>query len=591
MPTAEQEERILKGIAASPGVAHGPAFLFLRKEFEVPSYQIPEDRREEEVARFELGLLETRKQISLIRAEIAEKLGEDEAQIFDAHLLVLEDRALIEETIREVVDTGFNIEYCFQRVATRYIDAFSNIDDDYIKERVSDIRDVSRRLLHNLMGRSDSSMGRLSEQTIIVADDVTPSDSASLERSRVLALVTDQGSRTSHAVIMARSISVPAVVGLHDITGQISTGDHLLVDGYDGVVIINPTEQSLYRYGQISVQRQNIQRLFLKVRDMPAQTRDGHTLTIRINADGYEDAGVLRTSGGNGVGLFRTEGLFLRSSGFPDEEEQYRAYRRVVEAVDPGPVVIRTLDLGGDKIPRSGFVHYEEANPFLGYRALRYCLEHQGVFRDQLRAILRASAHGDVRVMYPMVTNLAELLEANRLLESCKTDLKKRGQAFRDDLPVGCMIEVPAAALIADQLARHCVFFSVGTNDLIQYLMAVDRLNDRIAHLYDPAHPAVLRTLANLVEVKERQGIHLSVCGEMAAEGAYALLLYGLGVDELSVVPSAVPELKYLVRNMVLSDAKALAKELLEAGEPAETVRRLQAFYRERLEGTECPPS
>ena len=320
MPPDQRKEIILRGVPASPGVAQGPAFVFFRKELEIPSYHVESDRREEEISRFELALLETRRQISAIRAEIEEKLGEDEARIFDAHQLVLEDRALIEETVTEVFESGFNIEYCFHQVSSRYIEAFARIDDEYLKERVNDIRDVSRRVLHNLMGQGDALVGRLAEEKVIVADDLSPSDTAHFERGKVLAIVTDQGSRTSHAVIMARSADVPAVVGLHDATEKIEDGDILLVDGFDGLCIINPSPETLFRYGKIRIQRQTIRRLFETAVPLPCQSLDGEKLNILLNIEGHEDLEALRRSGAEGVGLFRTEGLFIRTDRFPSEE-------------------------------------------------------------------------------------------------------------------------------------------------------------------------------------------------------------------------------------------------------------------------------
>ncbi len=579
MAPPEKEEIILKGIPASPGVGHGPALVFLQKALDIPSYEVSEDKRGHEIERFEQALLETREQISEISAEIRDKLGEEEASIFDAHLLVLEDKALIDDTIREVEESGLNIEYCLQQVCSRYIEAFQNIDDSYIKERVTDIKDVSHRLLANLMGHTHFRIGNITEQTIIVSEDLTPSDTASIEKGKVLGLVTDAGSRTSHAVIMARSIEVPAVVALKDATVQIKTGDILLIDGYDGIVIINPTKDSLFRYGKLKVERQSIQRVFDAEIFKSAQTRDGHKVKLMANIEGFEDPENLKKCGADGVGLYRTEALFLRGDKFPEEEEQFEAYRLMVETFKPHPVIIRTLDLGGDKTLGSGLLEYLEDNPFMGFRAIRYCLENTEVFKIQLRAILRAGAYGNAKIMYPMISSHKELIEANQVLEEAKDELVADGREFDADLQVGSMIEVPSAAYTIDLLADHCQFFSIGTNDLIQYLLAVDRVNDRIAHLYEPNHPAVMRTLKSIIDAAHSKGIPVGVCGEIAGDPLYAILLFGMGVDDLSVTPIALPEIKFMVRNLNMKDAEKLAETVLGLDDPISIYDELREFY------------
>lgn len=578
-----REEIVIKGIAASPGIARGPASIIVRREFEIPKHPVPPEGREEEISRFEQGLLETRRQIRAIRAEVAEKLSDDEASIFDAHQMVLEDRALIEETIREVVEGGFNIEYSFQQVANRYIDAFSRIKDDYIKERATDIRDVSRRLLGNLLGRTEIGLSTWETSNIIVADDLSPSDTAHLEAGKVIAIATDGGSRTSHSVIMARSLNVPCVVGLKDATTRLRPDDEVLVDGFEGVVIINPSEQSLYRYGQLQEKREYIQRQFETTKDQPATTRDGKTLTLQMNVDGSEKEEILRGSGATGVGLYRTENLFLSTREFPDEESQYLHYRRIVETVAPHPVTIRTLDLGGDKNPHNSLYGYEEANPFMGFRAIRFCLDNPGVFKEQLRAILRASAHGPVRVMYPMIASCEEVIAANAALEESKAELREKGIAFDENLERGCMIEVPSAAVITDLLAEHCDFFSIGTNDLVQYMLAVDRVNDRIAHLYEPNNPAVLRALNFIFQAGHRTKKPVSVCGELAGDPIYAVLLFGMGAEQLSLTWGAIPEIKYLIRQIEFAEARELATTVLRLQTAADIARCLRQFYCEHI--------
>jgi len=584
MEARAKNEVVVQGIAASQGIAYGQVFLYIQSDVEIPSYQVDADKRIEEISRFEHALLVTRQQIQKIRDEVEKNLGPDEARIFDAHLLVLEDQALISETIREFETTSKNIETCFNKVSQRYIKAFSEIDDEYLRERAGDIRDVAQRMLQNLLGQAGQNLSKLADKRAVVANDISPSDAASIDRSQAIALVTDSGSKTSHAVIVARSMKIPAVVGVRDMTRRVRNGDWILVDGYDGMVIINPTEQTLFRYGKIQLQKKGFEQRMFDASKLPAVTLDGAAVILRANIEKVDEIGLVRENSASGVGLFRTEFLYLSDNRVPSEEEQYAAYKAVAEAFPDDPVVIRTLDLGGDK-PMAGNPELfpEESNPFLGFRAIRFCLEHKDIFKDQLRAILRASAHGNVKLMYPMISGSEELARANAVLEECRVELKKGGAAFDAKMAVGAMIEIPSAAVTADILAKECDFFSIGTNDLIQYLLAIDRLNDRIAHLYEPTHPAVLRTIKQIVDEAHRQKIKVSVCGEMAGDPVYVPLLLGLGVDELSMTPPLLPAVKYLVRAMKMSEAKKLAKEALELTSPKEIYALADAFCRERV--------
>jgi phosphotransferase system enzyme I (PtsI) len=579
-----KSEVTVQGISASHGIAYGQVFLYLQSDLEVPSYQVDPDKRIEEVSRFEHALLITRGQIQKIRDEVEKNLGADEARIFDAHMLVLEDQALISETIRDFESTGRNIETCFNAVSQRYVQAFSEIDDEYLRERAGDIRDVAQRVLANLMGQAAGNLSRLVEKRIVVANDISPSDAASIDRSHALAIVTDTGSKTSHAVIVARSMKVPAVVGSRNLTSQVRNGDWILVDGYDGVIVINPTEQTLFRYGKIQLQKKSFEQRLFAANRQPCVTLDGVAVTLRANIEKEDEVSLVKEYLASGVGLFRTEFLYLNASRIPTEDEQYAAYRTVAEQLAPAPVVIRTLDLGGDK-PITGnpelFPH--EDNPFLGFRAIRFCLENLELFKDQLRAILRASAHGHVRLMYPMISGCEELDRANAVLDECRNELRIKGVPFDEKLPVGCMIEIPSAACTADLLAAKNDFFSIGTNDLIQYLLAIDRVNDRIAHLYEPTHPAVVRTLSQIVHEAHRAKIRVSVCGEMAGDPVLAPLLIGLGVDELSMTPPLLPAVKFAVRAMTMSDARALASQSLTLKGAKEILALCETFYRARV--------
>jgi len=577
-------EITVPGISASQGIAYGQIFVFIQSDVEVPNYQVDADKRVAEVARFEKALVATRQQISKIKNEVEKNLGPEEAMIFDAHLLVLEDQALIGETIREFETSGRNIETCFNQISSRYIQAFSEIDDEYLRERAGDIRDVAQRVLQNLLGQAENSLSKLADKRIVVATDISPSDSASIDRGQALALVTDSGSRTSHAVIVARSMKVPAVVGVRDLTTRVHNGDWAIVDGYDGIVILNPSETTLFRYGKIQEQKKTFESRLLKANDQPAVTLDGAKVSLMANIERVDELPMVNEYKAQGVGLYRTEYLFLNSARLPTEQEQFIAYQTVVKALAPHPVIIRTLDIGGDK-PMMGHPHLfpKEDNPFMGFRAIRFCLVHTDIFKDQLRAILLASAYGKVQLMYPMISGAEELAKANVVLEECKAELRARGAAFDEKLDVGAMIEIPSAAATVDLLAKQCAFFSIGTNDLIQYLLAIDRVNDRIAHLYEPTHPAVIRTLKQVVDEAHKRGVPVSVCGEMAGDPIFTPLLLGLGVDGLSMSPAWLPSVKYLVRAMTMADAKALAAKALEMSSPKEIYAMCDAFYRERV--------
>jgi phosphotransferase system enzyme I (PtsI) len=585
MDPQAKSELVIQGIAASKGIAHGQVFLYLQSELEVPLYTVDADKRGAEIARFEQALVVTRQQISEIQDQVAQNLSAEEALIFDAHQLVLEDQALIGETIRAFEKSGLNIETCFNNIAQRYIQAFAEIDDEYLRERAADIKDVAKRVLHVLLGQAASSLTELVEQRIIVAPDISPSESAGVDRSAALGIVTDAGSHTSHAVIVARSMKIPAVVGTRDLSSKLKNGDWLIVDGYEGLVIVNPTEQTLFRYGKIQQAKQTFETHLLAVNELAAETLDGVHVSLRANIEKPDEVALVRQYRAQGVGLYRTEYLFFAAEEMPTEDQQYAAYREIVAGLAPAPVTIRTLDIGGDKpLPGRPDLIGPEANPFMGFRAIRMCLENPALFKDQLRAILRASAHGRVELMYPMISGPDELTRANNLLQEARLELTQRQQAFDPHLRVGAMIEIPSAAIASDLLAGQCDFFSIGTNDLIQYLLAIDRGNSRVAPLYDPAHPAVLRVLQQIITAGHARKIKVSVCGEMAGDAKYVPLLLGLGVDELSMTPSLLPTAKYLIRALKMSDARELAQAALAQTEAKQTHALIEAFYHARMQ-------
>ena len=573
---------MLFGIPASPGIAHGPVFRFLHDEVKVATYEVSESDQEEEIKRFLEALEMTKSEIREIREDVAKNLGEKEAGIFDAHMLVLEDRALIDDVKKEIKESGENVEKCVHRVTQKYLDFFDQLEDKYLRERAVDLRDISRRLQRCLSGTTASGTAFLDEPKIMVSEDLTPSDTAALDRSKILGIATDLGGQTSHAVIMARASGVPAVVGLRSLTEKLSQGDELLIDGFEGVAIINPSESTLFRYGKVDVQRRKLLNLIDEESNLPAQTADGKSLHIWANADTPEEVQKAINAGCLGVGLYRTESLFLRTNSLPSEDEQYEEYVRMVASSGGKPITIRTLDLGGDKL-LDGWNQEREANPFMGFRAIRYCLSNPKVFLDQLRAILRASAKGDVRIMLPMISGIGEVVRAKELIQQAKEELKIRGEEFDPDIKVGCMIETPAAVSICDLLAEESDFFSIGTNDLVQYLLAVDRVNNEIAFLYEPHHPAVIRSLKHVAKVASENKLPVTVCGEIAGDPHFLPLLIGLGFDSFSASASMVSEMKFFARRFSSEDVEKITMEAEKKYRPSEVKELIKNFYEARV--------
>ena len=573
---------MLFGIPASPGIAHGPVFRFLHQAVEVLSYQVEASAQEEEISRFMNALEQTKDQVRQIRDDVAKNLGEKEAGIFDAHMLVLEDKALIDDVCKEVKESGDNVEQCVYRVTEKYQSFFEQLEDQYLRERASDLRDISSRLLRNLAGATSSGTAFLEQPKILVSEDLTPSDTASLDRSKILGIATNSGGQTSHAVIMARASGVPAVVGLRRLTEDLEDGDEILIDGFEGVVIINPSETTLYRYGKVGVQRQKAKDLVDQEASLPAETLDGSPIKLWANADTVDEISRIVETDSEGVGLYRTESLFLRQNALPSEDEQYEEYAAMVKASAPKPITIRTLDLGGDKI-LDAWAKEQEENPFMGFRAIRYCLSNPPVFLDQLRAILRASAHGKVKILLPMISGLGEVTRAKEFIFTAKRQLSERGQAFDQDVEVGCMLETPAAVAICDLLATEVDFFSVGTNDLVQYLLAVDRVNNRIAFLYEPHHPAVIRSLKSIYQVTNEKKKPVTVCGEIAGDPHFLPLLLGLGLNSFSASVPLLPELKFFARRFTMEEAQRLTRKAERLSRPSEVKELLKNFYEEKM--------
>jgi phosphotransferase system enzyme I (PtsI) len=542
---------------------------------EIADSEIPSEKE-----RLEKALIATRRRILEIQQRVSEAMGANEANIFEAHLMVLEDPALIEPALRKIEHEKINVEFAFHEVAEGYFATLNTIDDDYLRERAKDVRDVAGRVIGALLGRDEKNdLRHLNEPCILIGEDIAPSATAQLDRKMALGFATDAGSQTSHTAILARSLKIPAVVGLQSASKELQTGQYVLLDGFNGLLILNPTDQTLFEYGQLVRRQVDLQEKLDTAREQPAVTLDGYGIMLSANIEQPSDVEAVKASGAVGVGLLRTEYIFISRDTLPNEEEQYQAYRSVAAALKPNPVIIRTLDLGGDKF-LTHLSHSPEMNPSLGWRAIRFCLQERELFHHHLRAILRASAEGNVKIMYPMISGLVELEQANALLEECKKELLAENIPFDPAIQVGVMIEIPSAVMIADSLAKRVSFFSIGTNDLIQYSLAVDRLNEKIAYLYQPTHPAILKLIKIVVDAAHKNNIWVGVCGEMAGDINLVPLLLGLGVDELSTAPSVVPSIKHLIRRIKISEARELAEASLQSELPVDILENSMALAR-----------
>ena len=556
---SHSDETMLKGIGVSPGIVISSARVLRSDISQISTRVISSDKIEIELERFRSALQETRKQILHIRKQVADVLDEEHARIFDAHMLVVEDQLLIDDVEKSITVEKINVEPILQKIASSYADKLAGLDDEYLSGRAVDIRDVTKRIISNLADGIVENLHTIDTPCILVSNDLLPSDTAGLDVNKVKAFITDLGSANSHTAIMARALNVPAVVGLRNITAAVQSDDLLLVDGAKGIVYINPTEARLSDYAERSKHQAVIRKELDLLRDKPPETIDGHHISLTANIELLEELDGVEAGGAKGIGLYRTEFLFLGADALPDEFEQTEAYIKAAKSQYPATVVIRTLDLGADKMSDT-IDSPREMNPFLGLRAIRLCLDRPELFQTQLRAILRASVNKNIKLMYPMVTGVAEVKEANALLSKCMEELDNEGVDFNRDIEVGTMIEVPSAALVADKIAPHVRFFSLGTNDLIQYSLAVDRSNKDVAHLYQPTNLAVIRLIDHVLKVCKEHQLRSSVCGQMASIPHLVPLLIGLGVNELSVSPVQAPLIKDVVRKISYKDSVKLAK-------------------------------
>jgi phosphotransferase system enzyme I (PtsI) len=555
-------QRVFHGSPVSSGIIIGTAYSLDYKSLTLEPRPVPPERINAEIERFRSAVQLSKTQLSTIRSQVKDGVDERHAAIFDSHLLILEDPLIIDETIARIKKEHLNAEYVFNTTVEKIASMFEKIKDDYLSARKLDLYDVASRVINNLLHLESSKLSRLKEEVIVVAHDLGPSDTAHMVKEKVTSFVTDIGGPTSHTAIMAKALEIPAVVGLDNITKYVHSGDTLIVDGIKGVVVHNPTPEAEEDYRRAQQEFYEQERALASFRHLPAETLDSHIIGLCANIELAEEVDHVLRHGAEGIGLFRTEFIYLNQEHLPTEEEQFAVYRLVVEKMKPHPVVFRTLDVGGDKF-LSSIPISKELNPFLGLRAIRLCLEYPDMFRQQLRAILRASGFGSARILFPLVSGRREVRAAKRIVEEVKQELATQKMAFDTNIQIGIMIEIPSAAVIADLLAREVDFFSIGTNDLIQYTLAVDRVNEKVAYLYDPLHPAILRLIQYIVEAAHRHGIWVSVCGEMAGEPAIAAILMGLGIDELSMGAVAIPEVKKTIRGIRLADARELINEIM----------------------------
>lgn len=558
---------IIKGVAASSGIAIGKVFLLEDDDFCLIQKEIPKNARSAELKRLNAAIEKTRSDLKTTYDKINAVLGENYAKIADVHLLILDDPVMKNDVVKMIED-GVNAEYAIFKVLDRIVRSFETIEDEYFRERKQDIQDVGKKILGNLLGKQKRSVSDISEDSIVVSHNLTPADTVAMREKYIKGFATDIGGKTSHTAIVAQGLEIPAVVGLRSISLQVKTGDAIILDGTKGEVVIKPSDETIAKYQKESNVQHAKSKELEKLKDLPAETLDNYKVMVWGNIDNPDEVKYVLNNGASGIGLYRSEFMYFNRDSMPTEEEHYVNYSKVAKAMSPHITVIRTVDLGGDKLAKLGLLNHEtEENPFMGLRAIRLCLKYPQIFIDQLRAILRASAKGNIRLMYPMISGIEELREANKILNKVKEDLRNEKIKFDEKIKVGAMIEVPSAAIIMDAIAKEVDFVSIGTNDLIQYTLAVDRVNENVAHLYDPIHPAILRLIKTIIDEGHKAGIDVGMCGEMAGDPEYTPILLGLGLDEFSASSAQIPKIKKVIRSLSLTDAKKAAEEILKCGD------------------------
>lgn len=572
---------MISGIPASPGIVFGKALVLKEEKIVLDTEKIKDDQIDAEVARFYAGREATVEQLTAIKDRAFQSLGEEKAAIFEGHLMILEDEELEEEIIEYLRSHKVNAGVAASRIIDQQVEMLSEIDDEYLKERAGDIRDIGNRLIKNILGMKVVDLGEIDEEAILVAYDLTPSETAQLNLDKVLGFITDIGGRTSHTSIMARSLELPAIVGTNDVTEKVKTGDYLILDAINNAVYVNPSREDIERLKKLEAQLAEEKAELAKLKDLPALTLDGHRVDVVANIGTIRDCEGADRNGAEGVGLYRTEFLFMDRDQLPSEEEQFIAYKEVVEAMNGRIVILRTMDIGGDKeLPYLDLP--KEMNPFLGWRAIRIAFDRRQILHDQLRAVLRASAFGKLAVMFPMIISVEEIRELKSVIEVLKQELRNEGKAFDENIQIGVMVETPAAAVNARFLAKEVDFFSIGTNDLTQYTLAVDRGNEMISHLYNPLSPAVLNLIKQVIDASHAEGKWTGMCGELAGDEKATLLLLGMGLDEFSMSAISIPRIKKLIRNVNFHDAKELADSALQKPTAVEIEQLVADFLAEK---------
>ena len=571
-----------QGIGVSAGIIIGKAFRLEKESYDIKPTWIGDHEVEQEVERFLAAISASKDQLLMIRKRVESLADNEHLHIIDAHLMILEDQMLVNETVEYIRRHRLSAEWSLKRVLDKLKEQFERLEDPYFKERKDDLTHIGNRVFNNLLGFSHNNLAELREDVIVVAHDLSPADTANMRKERVIAFVTEVGSKTSHTAIMAHSLEIPAVVGVTGIYDAVKTGESLIVDGITGLVHVSPPQETFITYLDRQRQFKYYERELQKMKDLPAVTTDNKKVTLMANIEFINEVKVVLERGGEGIGLYRTEFLYMNRYYLPSEAEHFRAYKMLVEQIAPYPAVIRTLDIGGDKFI-SQLDIYDELNPVLGLRAIRLCLEHVDLFKTQLRAILKASHYGKIKIMYPMISGLDELRSANAVLEEVKAELRQEGTPFDENIPVGIMIEIPSAAITSDILAEEAAFFSIGTNDLIQYSIAIDRVNKNVAYLYEPLHPAILRLISMVIKSAHAKGITTGMCGEMASDPKYTLLLLGLGLDQYSTNADALLKIKKIIRSVSFAEAQEIAQQALLYSSAAETEKFITTLMESRF--------
>ncbi len=575
-----RKERRIWGIGAAPGVAEGKAYVLGRRKAKFSKRYIPATQVKREIKRVRTAIEKSKADLVRIKNALGREEINEHVSIFNSHLMILEDPMLLDAVTEMIFSERKNAEWALYTAFENYKKMFETIDNDYLRERKSDFDYLNSWILKHLSGSSEDSLEDIDEKVILVAHYLSPADTARMDREKIIGFVTDIGGRTSHTSILARALKIPAVVGAERVSELVGRGDRIILDGREGLVIVNPSPETTRQYRERGLRYDHLEKALLKERDLPAETVDGRRVVLTANVEMVEEVNAVREYGAEGIGLYRTEFLCLGQGRIPSEAEHYHVYRSVVEQMAPFPVAIRTFDFGSDKSPDINHLR-QEMNPALGLRSIRYCLREPAIFKDQLRAILRASAFGKVRILFPMISGLEELRRARGLFEEAKQEVEGQNQSFDPNLEIGIMIEVPSAALITDVLAKEVDFFSIGTNDLIQYCLAIDRVNKEVAYLYDPLHPSILRLLKEIVDAGHGEGIHVGMCGEMASDLRYIHILVGFGFDHLSMVGSMVPWIKKVVRSTNFEEARKLVETLLQGKDSEENEKILSSWIQE----------